>query len=135
MPIDKNYNDRAGHRRKVIGSSHSSEKTQVASVDESISNQNKGFKMLSKLGWKEGQKLGRNEDGIEEPISLMTNTGTLGLGFSGGVVDATKNVNVCDTKKQQQKNFIWKKTQERMKQIQRHEVFDLNEENENNDDD
>lgn len=35
----------------------------------SISSENKGFKMLSKLGWSEGQSLGKNNDGLLEPVS------------------------------------------------------------------
>lgn len=35
----------------------------------SISSENKGFKMLSKLGWQEGQTLGKNNDGLLEPVS------------------------------------------------------------------
>lgn len=34
----------------------------------SISSENKGFKMLSKLGWSEGQTLGKNQDGLSEPV-------------------------------------------------------------------
>lgn len=95
-------------------------------MDDSISSENKGFKLLSKLGWKEGQKLGKNENGIDVPVPLVTNTGTVGLGFEGGVVDATKHVHSSvNSLKQQQKNFIWKKTQDRMKQILKNDVFSL----------
>lgn len=34
----------------------------------SIPSENKGFKMLSKLGWSEGQTLGKNNDGLLEPV-------------------------------------------------------------------
>lgn len=37
--------------------------------NRSIPSENKGFKMLSKLGWSEGQALGRNNDGLLEPVS------------------------------------------------------------------
>jgi G-patch domain len=30
--------------------------------------ENKGFKMLSKLGWTEGQSLGKSDTGIKEPV-------------------------------------------------------------------
>lgn len=36
----------------------------------SIPSENKGFKMLSKLGWSQGQALGRNNDGLLEPVSV-----------------------------------------------------------------
>jgi len=35
----------------------------------SISTENKGFKMLAKMGWKSGNRLGKNEQGIAEPVS------------------------------------------------------------------
>lgn len=37
----------------------------------SIPSENKGFKMLSKLGWSEGQALGKNSDGLLEPVSFF----------------------------------------------------------------
>lgn len=38
----------------------------------SISKENKGFKLLSKMGWKEGQSLGKTgEDGLLEPVSIF----------------------------------------------------------------
>lgn len=38
----------------------------------SISKENKGFKLLSKMGWKEGQTLGKSgEDGLLEPVSIL----------------------------------------------------------------
>lgn len=64
-----NFNDRADTRRKKVGSSHHSEKTQAASLNQSIPSENKGFKMLSKLGWSEGQSLGKTNEGITEPVS------------------------------------------------------------------
>lgn len=40
----------------------------------SIPSENKGFKMLSKLGWSQGQALGKNNDGLLEPVSFGTLT-------------------------------------------------------------
>lgn len=83
-PKDKatssSYKDRADTRRKTVGSSHHTEKTVTASVDTSISSDNKGFKMLSKLGWTEGQTLGKSDTGLLEPIPIVSNEGTKGLG-------------------------------------------------------
>lgn len=76
----KNYVDRAEKRRVKIGSTHEGEKTAQASLSTSISNENKGFKMLSKMGWK-GESLGKDNSGIKEPVPLVQNTGTSGLGF------------------------------------------------------
>lgn len=63
--------------------------------------------MLSKLGWKEGQGLGRNADAIVEPIQVRGNQGTMGLGSSS----SSAAVQV-DKRKDVQK-IIWKKTRER----------------------
>lgn len=67
---EKTYTDRASARRKKVGGTNHREKTETASVETSIANSNKGFKMLSKLGWSEGQSLGKNESGLLEPVSF-----------------------------------------------------------------
>lgn len=36
--------------------------------------------MLSKLGWSEGQTLGKSDTGLLEPIPIVSNEGTKGLG-------------------------------------------------------
>lgn len=77
---NKNYEDRAENRRVKVGSSHHAEKTVQASVDTSISSDNKGFKMLSKMGWSEGKSIGKSQEGIKEPVQLKTQQGTSGLG-------------------------------------------------------
>nr|CAD7427206.1 unnamed protein product [Timema monikensis] len=63
------YEDRAQIRRNTVGSTDHNEKTQVASLEESIQPQNKGFKMLAKMGWTEGQALGKEGDGLREPVN------------------------------------------------------------------
>lgn len=40
-------------------------------IHRSISSENKGFRMLSKLGWSEGQSLGKRNDGLKEPVNLQ----------------------------------------------------------------
>ncbi|XP_036317695.1 angiogenic factor with G patch and FHA domains 1-like, partial [Rhagoletis pomonella] len=76
------YNDRAATRRIQIGSSTDGEKTQTASINTEISSENKGFKMLSKLGWNKGETLGKANDGsaLLEPIKVSSNEGKKGLG-------------------------------------------------------
>lgn len=67
--LPEGYEDRAEVRRKQVGSSHSSEKTETASVNEPICKRNKGYNLLSKMGWKEGETLGKRSEGsILEPI-------------------------------------------------------------------
>ncbi|KAF5153447.1 G-patch domain protein [Theileria parva strain Muguga] len=41
-----------------------------------------GASILSKFGWKEGQGLGKSEDGIKKPVSIKKVEGTSGLGSS-----------------------------------------------------
>uniref|UniRef100_A0A182NJ96 G-patch domain-containing protein n=1 Tax=Anopheles dirus TaxID=7168 RepID=A0A182NJ96_9DIPT len=109
------YKDRAAVRRKVKGSSNEHEKTQVASLDQSIASNNKGFQMLSKLGWNEGKPLGKNDTGLTEPIALTSNVGTSGLGsqqqmgIGGGGGGANSTRQPVDPRK----HSIWRKTQER----------------------
>lgn len=110
-PTSSTYKDRADTRRKTVGSSHHTEKTVTASVDTSIASDNKGFKMLSKLGWTEGQKLGKSDTGILEPIPIVSNEGKKGLGSEklriGPVQISSKN---------KRKAAILAKTQQRFAQ-------------------
>ncbi|XP_036145089.1 angiogenic factor with G patch and FHA domains 1 isoform X2 [Monomorium pharaonis] len=62
------YQDRAQARRLYVGSSDPHAKTQQSSVHTSITKDNKGFKLLSKMGWFEGRSLGKDGNGRTEPI-------------------------------------------------------------------
>ncbi len=42
---------------------------EVITVDTKIKSTNVGFKMLSKLGWVEGQPLGLSQDGVLSPLN------------------------------------------------------------------
>jgi hypothetical protein len=42
---------------------------EVITVDTKIKSTNKGFAMLSKLGWVEGQPLGLSKDGVLSPLN------------------------------------------------------------------
>ncbi|XP_049299331.1 angiogenic factor with G patch and FHA domains 1 isoform X2 [Anopheles funestus] len=112
------YKDRAAVRRKVKGSSNEHEKTQVASLDQSIASNNKGFQMLSKLGWNEGKPLGKNDTGLTEPIALTSNVGTSGLGSQNQLaIGGPHNAQPVDPRR----HSIWRKTQER---FERSTVFE-----------
>ncbi|XP_050293475.1 angiogenic factor with G patch and FHA domains 1 isoform X2 [Anthonomus grandis grandis] len=104
--VAEGYTDRAQKRRNEVGSQNPYEKTQAASVNESISAENKGFKLLSKMGWKEGDSLGKDNTGLKQPIPLVSNVGTSGIG-------ASVPTNVSVPVEVIMKNSIWKKTQER----------------------
>ena len=109
---NKNYEDRAEKRRVKVGSSHDSVKTQQASVNTSISTDNKGFKMLSKMGWSEGKSIGKSQEGIKEPVQLKTQQGTSGLGCETEMPSGSFHGN-------SKKKAIWNKTQERYNSIKK----------------
>ncbi|KAJ1212288.1 hypothetical protein NDU88_007595 [Pleurodeles waltl] len=44
-------------------------------LNSAIGNENKGFALLQKMGYKKGQSLGKHGDGIAEPIPLRIKTG------------------------------------------------------------
>lgn len=111
---NKNYEDRAEKRRVKVGSSHHGAKTEQASVNKSISSDNKGFKLLSKMGWSEGTSIGKSQEGIKEPVQVITQQGTSGLGCEVIQPSVPFIVN-------QKKKDIWNKTQERYKNLKKQE--------------
>uniref|UniRef100_A0A1B6DKM8 Angiogenic factor with G patch and FHA domains 1 n=1 Tax=Clastoptera arizonana TaxID=38151 RepID=A0A1B6DKM8_9HEMI len=106
------YQDRAESRRKTVGSSDQSEKTQVASVHEPIQSENKGFKMLSKMGWNKGQSLGKDASkGVTEPVLVEQRADRAGLGSSESGQQAVDP-------KTKQKTEIWRKTKKRFQDLE-----------------
>ena len=71
--------DRALALRGVTQAFDGSE-TEQASLERPIDETNRGFILLSKMGWSRGRGLGRSGDGITEPVRLGDQYGTLGLG-------------------------------------------------------
>jgi len=49
-------------------------------MDQPIASHNVGFQMMLKMGWKLNTGLGRNEEGILDPIRISANLAQLGLG-------------------------------------------------------
>jgi hypothetical protein len=78
------YNDRATKRRNQIPQKKDQEDEQLVkpppTVDE-VYTENKGFKLLKQMGWKEGLALGRTGSGIVNPIQLDAQMHKRGLGF------------------------------------------------------
>ncbi|XP_030748152.1 angiogenic factor with G patch and FHA domains 1 isoform X2 [Sitophilus oryzae] len=111
------YTDRAQKRRETIGSQNPYEKTQTASLEEAIPSENKGFKLLSKMGWKEGEALGKDGSGAVEPIKLSSNVGTSGIGAAPVPTSIPNDAKVT----------MWKKAQERFEKLPSTPIFDENE--------
>ncbi|KAK9496594.1 hypothetical protein O3M35_013128 [Rhynocoris fuscipes] len=82
--LPEGYVDRAKARRNTVGSSHHSEKTEVSSVHLPMNKTNKGYNLLSKMGWKEGKNLGRNNNtsSLQEPLYVEPKIGKGGFGTS-----------------------------------------------------
>lgn len=49
-------------------------------LNVAISSDNKGFSMLAKMGYKQGDSIGRSQSGIVEPISIQIKSDRAGLG-------------------------------------------------------
>ncbi|XP_078531348.1 angiogenic factor with G patch and FHA domains 1 isoform X2 [Lissotriton helveticus] len=76
-----NYRDRAGKRRRTVGSEGTFQRDDApASVHIEINDTNKGHKMLKKMGWKKGEGLGKHGKGIKDPIQLQIRKKKAGLG-------------------------------------------------------
>ncbi|XP_076226466.1 angiogenic factor with G patch and FHA domains 1 isoform X4 [Nomia melanderi] len=105
------YQDRAQSRRQCIGSLDHHAKTQQSSMDTSITKDNRGFKLLSKMGWTEGQSLGKEGDGRTEPVLMTNNPSKTGLGATSEF--PTIELDSTTEKKQ----AMWRKTQQRYKEI------------------
>ncbi|XP_057333360.1 angiogenic factor with G patch and FHA domains 1 [Microplitis mediator] len=104
--VARGYQDRAQTRRDCVGSSNQYAKTQQSSVDTSIAKDNKGFKLLSKMGWSEGQSLGKDGDGRTEPVLMINNRAKKGLGNTElPPIEMEPNI--------EKKQAIWRKTRQR----------------------
>ncbi|KHJ44162.1 g-patch domain protein [Trichuris suis] len=90
------YRDRAKERREKFGLDDQiepnalKEKFLVESVSEEpvsspMQMDNKGAKLMRSMGWQEGQGLGRQNQGITDPITAERRIAGVGLGASGAV--------------------------------------------------
>ncbi|XP_054571127.1 angiogenic factor with G patch and FHA domains 1 isoform X2 [Eptesicus fuscus] len=102
------YKDRAGKRRKQIGSEGTFQRDDApASVHSEITDSNKGRKMLEKMGWKKGEGLGKDGGGMKTPIQLHLRRTHAGLGT--GKPSSIEDVHLLQNKSK--KN--WEKARER----------------------
>lgn len=72
------YTDRADIRRRTVGSdlpdsaAEAMAATRAAtSASKPMDEENRGFKMLQKMGWKRGSGVGKREDGIQQPVRRL----------------------------------------------------------------
>lgn len=54
-------------------------------LSAAISSDNKGFAMLAKMGYKQGDAIGRSSTGIVEPIPIQVKSGRAGLGREAAI--------------------------------------------------
>lgn len=54
----------------------------LLSCSQPIGAENRGFRLLTNMGWKVGQGLGAKGDGITVPVVLRSQVASLGLGKS-----------------------------------------------------
>lgn len=60
-------------------------------LSTAISSENKGFRMLEKMGFKAGESLGKSRAGIKEPIDIVLKQGTSGVGRESHIKDVLTN--------------------------------------------
>ncbi|XP_001367901.1 angiogenic factor with G patch and FHA domains 1 isoform X1 [Monodelphis domestica] len=102
------YKDRAGKRREQVGSEGTFQRDDApASVHSEINDNNKGRKMLEKMGWKKGEGLGKDGGGMKTPIQLQLRQTHAGLGT--GKPSSLEDVQLFQNKNK--KN--WDKARER----------------------
>ncbi|CAH8500858.1 unnamed protein product [Schistosoma turkestanicum] len=133
---DKQYMDRAAQRRAIEANLKAAgyplppapgvikqqiNKTPLiarptpASVYKPISDENKGAKLLAKMGWTPGQGLGKSKSGISEPITVSLRINPqAGLGLN----NSSKNlVPIDSTPKELTQAYIRAKTKERFDKL------------------
>lgn len=105
-------------RQKTIGELERENRDKGLST--AISNENKGFRMLEKMGFKSGESLGKARSGIKEPIDIVLKQGTSGVGRESHIKDKI-------SKRQQQKikNLKHYETQFRLANKERKNLFQI----------
>ncbi|XP_067667160.1 angiogenic factor with G patch and FHA domains 1-like isoform X2 [Haliotis asinina] len=112
------YEDKASLRRQTVGTDNPHAQDEApASVMQPISTQNKGHKLLAKMGWKEGQGLGKDNSGMSEPINVMLRTNqAAGLGSGTAIQKSLDDVQTAG------KSRRWLQAQERYNKLAKQPV-------------
>lgn len=109
--VGSGYEDKSEIRRKTVGSQNPYEKDEVGtSLDEALGASNRGYQLLQKMGWKEGQCLGTTEAGRTSPIPFKTWATKAGLGSTEVAAQASPP-------RQDKRTQRWIKAQERYFQL------------------
>ncbi|XP_059149034.1 angiogenic factor with G patch and FHA domains 1-like isoform X2 [Physella acuta] len=114
--LNDDYCDKAYLRRKFIGSEaeHTRRDELPASVHSPISAENKGHKLLAKMGWKDGQGLGKTNTGISEPVTVE-----MRLNQSAGLGSASGHTASLDQLHSASKTKRWIHTQQRFQNLEK----------------
>eukprot|EP01134_Creolimax_fragrantissima_P002847 CFRG2847T1 len=76
---DEDRSGRQGLELRTLGDLDL-DNTEQSSMDKPIPETNVGYKLLLKMGWKDGNGLGLKGDGRKEPVRLNEKLGAMGLG-------------------------------------------------------
>ncbi|CAG9760352.1 unnamed protein product [Ceutorhynchus assimilis] len=78
LEIYKKKLETSNKRQKTLGELE--RENREIGLSTAISNENKGFRMLEKMGFMPGDTLGKSRPGIKEPIDIVLKQGTSGVG-------------------------------------------------------
>lgn len=90
------------HKQKPVKQLEAERREEGLSV--AISSENKGFAMLAKMGYKQGDSIGRSSTGIVEPIPIQVKSGRGGLGREAAIKQLEQYREKLRKVKSEQKN-------------------------------
>ncbi|XP_056022574.1 angiogenic factor with G patch and FHA domains 1-like isoform X2 [Ostrea edulis] len=98
---DSNYRNRAEERRQTKGSDNPHQVDEApASVHRPITENNVGHRLLKKMGWSEGESLGKDNSGIQDPVSVSFRVNQkAGLGSTEACASSLDNIETTNKSK------------------------------------
>lgn len=78
-------------RKKPKTYQEQEKETRERGLNTPITSENKGFKLLEKMGYKSGTSLGKNASGIKEPINIIVKNNLSGVGRAQHAKEVLKN--------------------------------------------